>query len=378
MEKVILIKCDSYDQDEVSEAMDKVFEHLGGIDKYIKKDNNVFIKSNLLMKKKPADAVTTHPVIIEEIAKRAAAAGADVVIGDSPGGFYNEDVLKGVYSSCGYNGIKKADNIRLNYNTSSKEVAFENGRVAKRLTIIEPAADADLIINVPKIKTHMMMTYTGAVKNLFGLIPGALKAEYHLRMKDTQNFAQLLVDICECSRPQLSIMDAVIGMEGEGPSAGKPRKVGLIIASTNPYALDVAASHIIGIKPNEIPTVKAAKERGLPANIKEIEIVGEDITNFIIKDFKLPDSLRDIRFSKNKVFGFLTEYLKPKLIFDREKCIACKRCMNHCPAKAVVIEGKQPVVDLSKCIRCFCCHELCPQKAIEIKKNWILKTINKN
>jgi len=378
MEKVILAKCDNYTQEEVSKAMDKVFEHLGGIDKFIKKDKNVLIKANLLMKKKPDDAVTTHPLVIKEIAKRVAKAGASVVVGDSPGGFYNEDVLKGIYSSCGYKGIEEIENVKLNYNTSSEEVVFKEGIVAKRLTIIKPAVDADLIINVPKLKTHMMMTYTGAVKNLFGLIPGALKAEYHLRMKDERNFAQLLVDICECKKPQLSIMDAVIGMEGEGPSAGNPRKVGLIIASTNPYALDVVASHIIGIKANKVPTIIVARERGLPAKLQEIEIIGEEIASFIIKDFKFPNSIRDVRFSKNKVFGFITEYLKPKLIFDKEKCIACRRCMEHCPAKAITIEVRQPSVDLKKCIRCFCCHELCPQKAIEIKKNWILKTINKN
>jgi len=378
MEKVFLIKCDNYKHEEISKAIDKVFEHLGGIENYVKPDMKVLLKANLLMKRKPDDAVTTHPLVLAEIAKRVVSAGAEVIIGDSPGGFYNEEILKGIYSACGYKDLEKIDNVKLNYDCSSEDVVFEQGSVAKRLTIIKPAIDSDVMINVPKLKTHMMMTYTGAVKNLFGLIPGALKAEYHLRLKDDKNFAQLLVDICECKKPILSIMDAVMGMEGEGPSAGSPRKIGLIIASTNPYALDVVASYIIGLKPDNVPTIISARERGMSASVKDIQIVGEDVNSFIIKDFKLPESHRDIRFSKNKIFNFITEYLKPRLIFDNEKCIACKRCADHCPAKAITIEKKQPSVDFNKCIRCFCCHELCPQKAIGIKKNWILKRIIKS
>lgn len=375
MEKVIISKCENYEPELIKKVVDHIFLKLGGIESFIKPGMKVLIKPNLLIRKKPEEAVTTHPVIIQAIAEKAAAAGAKVIIADSPGGFYSTDILKGIYQVCGYKYLDKISNVELNYDITSKEVSFEEGRVAKRLTIIKPAEEAELIINVPKMKTHMMMTYTGAVKNLFGLIPGVLKAEYHIRMKDEKSFSNLLVDICECMAPSINIMDAVIAMEGQGPSAGVPRHVGLILASTNPFALDVSAAHIIGLDKNDIPTIKRAYERGLPSELNQIEFIGENINECMIKDFHVPNRKREVTFFKNKVFGFITEHIKPKILFDYTKCITCKRCSNHCPAKAITFTGKKPCIDSKKCIKCFCCHELCPQNAIIIKKNWLTRKI---
>ena len=277
MDKVAVVKCESYDLNKVEKAIDDIFEYLGGIEKFIKPNMKVLIKPNLVMKKKPEDAATTHPLVVEAIAKKVLSLGAEVMIADSPGGFYNEKYLKSVYTVCGYKELTDRINVKLNYDTSTIERACEKGKVAKKFTLIKPVNDADFIINVPKLKTHGMMVFTGAVKNLFGLIPGALKAEYHLKMDNYKNFSDVLVDICECIKPGISIMDAIDAMEGAGPTAGSPRHLGLILASANPYALDVAAISVIGLKNTQVYTIVRASERNLTSKLEQVEILGQDI-----------------------------------------------------------------------------------------------------
>jgi len=377
MEKVALVECKTYDENEVSKAVDTALEYLGGLESFIKPGMKVLIKPNLLMKKKPDEAGTTHPSLVKAVARRVVSLGAEAVIADSPGGFFNEGILKSIYSYCGYNDIPEETGARLNFDTSMEDVSFEKGIVSKKLTVIKPVVEADLIINIPKLKTHGMMVYTGAVKNFFGLIPGTLKAEYHLRLSNYDDFSNLLIDIVECFTPELTIMDAVYGMEGDGPSAGTPRHIGLILASQSPYALDVAATKLIGLERKQVYTLMRAMERNLPSEPKDIEIVGEEIEKFIIKNYKLPAKSIDISFDNNNVMKFVMNYLKPKPVFDNDLCVKCKVCANHCPPKAISFDSGAPLVDLKKCIRCFCCQELCPQKAINIKKPWILKKITK-
>ena len=378
MEKVAVVKCESYDQNKVEKAVDDIFEYLGGIEKFIKPKMKVLIKPNLVMKKKPEEAVTTHPCVVEAIAKKVLALGAEVIIADSPGGFYNEKYLKFVYTGCGYKELADRNNVKLNYDTSTIERACEKGKVAKKFTFIKPVDDVDFIINVPKLKTHGMMVFTGAVKNLFGLIPGALKAEYHLRMNNNKDFSDLLVDICECIKPQISIMDAIDAMEGAGPTAGSPRHLGLMIASINPYALDVVATSVIGLNNTQVYTIVRASERGLISSLEQVELLGENIKTCSVNDFELPHMFRDITFFKNRTFKFMANYLKPKPVFLHEQCIGCEECVNHCPPRAIEFKAGKPIVDLGKCIRCFCCQELCPKKAVEIKKPWITRKIIKD
>lgn len=378
MEKVALVRCDSYEETQVEEAIAHVFSFLGGIETLIKPGMNVLIKPNLLMKKKPEEAATTHPAIVEAIAKKVVSLGANVIIADSPGGFYTESILKAVYLSCGYKEMSERINVGLNYDLSTVDVTYDKGKVAKRFTFIKPVQEADFIINIPKLKTHGMMVYTGAVKNLYGVIPGVIKAEYHLRMDNKKDFSDLLVDICECVKPGLSIMDAVDAMEGEGPSAGTPRHLGLILASVNPYALDVAAAGLIGLANNQVFTIARASERGLVSQLQQIEILGEDIESCSVKDFKLPSVFRDIQFFKSGIFKFLVNYLKPRPVFQYDRCTGCRNCANHCPPKTISFKDNRPVVDLKKCIRCFCCQELCPQKAVKVKKPWLTRKIFKH
>ncbi|MDD4378308.1 MAG: DUF362 domain-containing protein [Eubacteriales bacterium] len=375
MEKVSLIACEDYEYNKVKEAVDESFINLGGIKKFIKPGDKVLLKINLLMKKKPEEVTTTHPVFVEALTRAVQEAGGIVTIADSPGGLYNEKILRSIYSTCGIAELAKRTGAVLNYDTTFEEVSFPEGEIVKSFPIIRPVLDADIVITVPKLKTHGMTLYTGAVKNLFGTIPGTYKAEYHYRMQDKEDFCNMLVDLCQLVKPQLTFMDAIIGMEGNGPSGGSPRKIGAVLASENPYAVDVVATNIIGVKPTEVYTIANSIRRGLcPSEVSDLIIEGGFLENFKVFDYKLPDGKSvDFlegwpKFIQKKV----NDWISPKPIFLHELCIGCRDCEKNCPPKAIQMLDNKPYVNLDECIKCFCCQELCPKKAVEIKRaKWV-------
>jgi len=375
MTKVSAVKCNSYDMDEVMSSIEKSFENLGGIERFVKPGDRVFLKPNFVMKKHPDDAATTHPAIIEAVAKKIVEAGAKVLIGESPGGPYNKGVLQSIYKVCKVEEASKKAGAELNYDCTTKEYEHTDGVSVKRLTLIKPMMDCDKIITISKLKTHGMSLYTGAVKVMFGAIPGVLKAEYHYKMPDIKNFTNMLVDICTFTKPILSIIDGVYGMEGDGPTAGTPVHSGVILASENPYDIDVVGAYIMGIPPLDVPTIQRCKERKLTCgDIKDIEIEGEDIEGLRIK-YKVP-SIKTINFSSKlpkSIEAFLRKNVLPRPVFSQEVCIGCSNCKNSCPPGAITMVEGRPRVNLEKCIRCFCCQELCPQKAVEVKRPWILR-----
>ncbi len=377
MKEVVVKKCEDYIYDEVKKSFEALIQELGGLEKYIDPGTTVLIKMNLLMKKRPEEATTTHPMILKVLAEKLLQLKCKIIVGDSPGGVYNEKILRAIYKTCGIEEVTKELKIDLNYNTDEIKVNNPKGKLAKYLTVIKPLKEVDHVISLCKLKTHGMATFTGGVKNLFGVIPGLLKAEYHFKMPDIKDFTDLLVDICEYVNPSLTIMDGIVGMEGEGPSAGNPRKIGVMIGSKNPYALDVVACKVIYLEPKKVPTVQRSIERGLlKEDFSDIIIKGEKIEEISIKDFKVPDT-KSISFFEGKVPKFMESYLnnlfKPKPIFDYEKCVNCGECERVCPPKAIKMKEKGPHVNLQHCIRCFCCHELCPKKAVDIKRTLFFK-----
>ncbi|NLI61014.1 MAG: DUF362 domain-containing protein [Clostridiales bacterium] len=382
MDKVSLIKCNSYELDEVEDALEKSLRLIGGIDSYIKPGMKVLVKCNLLMKKKPEECTTTHPTVVEALVKRLQAINAIPIIGDSPGGLFTPRLLSGIYTASGMADVAQRTGAELNYNTNSMEVSYPEGRVVKKLTVMELLKEVDAVISVAKLKTHGMTLYTGAVKNLFGVIPGMTKAEYHLRMKKVEDFTGALVDICGYVKPVLSIMDGVMGMEGDGPSAGTPRKIGAILASDSPYALDLVCASLVGIDPERVPTVQRAVERGLSSyDLDDIELLGDSFDELLIEDFKLPVT-GEISFlhrafgSNSQLASFLNHHLGPKPYFNYDECIGCGDCQRYCPPKAIEMVNRKPVVDLKECIRCYCCQELCPKKAVDIRRSWFFKAFN--
>ncbi len=378
---VSLTECRSYDYAQVKESIIESINNLGGIDKYINKGETVLLKLNLLMKKRPEEATTTHPMFVKALAEILIEYGTKVVIGDSPGGPFNEKMLKGLYKYCGIEEVANEVGAELNYNTNTLDVKNEKGIILKSMEVAEMIKNVDKIISVSKLKTHGMMLFTGAVKNMFGIIPGLHKAEYHFKMPHIEDFSQALLDISLYADPVLSFMDGIVGMEGAGPSAGEPRDIGVVLASTSPSHLDVVATTIVNIDPLKVPTILRAVERKIiKGNLDDIELVGDSIDKFKINDFKAPN-IRSVHFIKDNepslIRSLSNKLLQPKPVFNHAECIGCRDCANNCPAKVIEMVNKKPVVNLEGCIRCFCCQELCPEKAIDIHRPILMKLLSK-
>ena len=377
MKNVSLRSCNSYKYEEVKSQVDKLINDLGGLEKYIKRDSKVFIKLNLVIKKKPDEVATTHPMVLKVIAEKLLELGCKVIVGDSPGGPYTKSSLKGVYKTCGIEEVCEELGIELNYDISEVKVENPNGKILKYMTVIKPIVDADHVINICKLKTHAMATFTGGVKNLFGVIPGVSKAEYHFKMPEVVDFTEALVDICSYVSPSLTIMDGVIGMEGEGPTAGVPRKIGVLLGSESPYAIDVVACNIINLDPNKVPTIQRCVEREfIEKDFSDVCVLGERLEDKVIKNFKIPSN-RSISFLRGivpkSVEIFVNKKIVGKPVINYKECVKCGECSRVCPPKVISMENKGPVINLDHCIRCFCCHELCPKKAVDLKRHFVLR-----
>ncbi len=375
METVSITQCETYQYQEVEKALFGCLNHLVIKDR-INSGARVLVKVNLLKGNVPEDAVTTHPAVVEAIVRYLQGLGCRVVIGDSPSGPFIQKRLTDIYQVTGMTAVAEKTGCELNYDTLAVPIVNEKARKLKYMQMIKIAKDVDCIVSVAKLKTHQMMLYTGAVKNLFGVIPGLTKSKYHLKMNTVENFAHHLLDICEYIQPVFTVIDAIEGMEGDGPSAGQKRHVGLIMASENPYALDTAAVHIIGVNPFRVPTVKIAMERGLFSGLlTDLTVKGIQLEEIRIPPFKLPSSVSE-SFLSYLIPKFIREFLVNTFraipIFHYDICISCGECARGCPAGIIDMSSGKPVPDLSQCLSCFCCHEMCPKKAIDIKKRWYL------
>lgn len=377
---VSVVKCENYDANIVSAAMKAVLEPLGGLE-WVHEGMTIAIKANLVSGMHPDRAATTHPTLLCSLVEMLKSRGARVIVGDSPGGLFNHAYVNRIYAATGMKVLENAG-AELNQDFSQKQVHFDDAKILKDFTYTAWLDKADAVINFCKLKTHGMMGMSAAVKNLFGTIPGTMKPEYHYRFPEIQDFSDMIVDLNCYFKPVLNIVDAVVGMEGNGPTAGTPRKIGLLAASANPYALDVLCAHLIGIEPVQVPTLQAAINRGLvPSDISQIEILGE-YKEYVVNDYRLVTGQRSLQFKKesNNIFGkaaaaFLETVLSSKPRVKAEECIGCRECEKICPAKAITMADKKPVIDRKKCIRCFCCQEFCPKGAMKVHRTWIAKLL---
>jgi uncharacterized protein (DUF362 family)/Pyruvate/2-oxoacid:ferredoxin oxidoreductase delta subunit len=380
MKIVALQKCPDYDEERVNEALVKVLEHLGGLAHFVRKGMKVVIKPNLLMKRCPEEAVTTHPALVRALVRMINEAGGMVTLAESPGGPYTEGMLRAVYSATGMEKVACEEGMTLNYDLSCVDVENPGGKYLQKVSLLKPLVEAELLINLPKMKSHEQMVYTGAVKNMFGSIAGIYKAECHLRMPDHLHFADLLIDIFLAAKPHLTIMDAVVAMDGPGPASGNPRNVGLLIASEDAFALDVTALAVAGVEGMSIPVIRQAFERGLTTALAdEIEIVGESLEEVKDSGFMFPalQSPHDIHWAAKGIVRRLLHMLKPSPHFNHALCVGCGECARACPAKIIEMRKKKPSADLKKCIRCFCCQELCPEKAVTVKRPLLARLLLK-
>ena len=375
--KVVLKYCPDYSAN-VEERLREGLAEWGGMSAFVKPGQRVLLKVNLLMKKRPEEAVTTHPSVVEAVVRLVQEAGGIPIIGDSPGGPYTVSALQAIYTRSGLREVAERTGAILNEDVGQATIQYPKGKLAKSLTVTNCALNADVIIPISKLKTHGMMTFTGAVKILFGVIPGLLKAEYHLKMFKISDFADLLVDIATWVNPALSIMDGVVGMEGDGPSAGNPRNIGALILSTDPFALDVVAADLIGLKPEKVPTLMAARSRGLTSRLNELQLKGDSRTLWRIQEFIIPKAVStnflDMVPLPPRVKMFILNRVRPRPIFEQEMCVGCRDCVDNCPPKVLTMDKNgRPIVDLDACIRCFCCQELCPQQAVKLYKPWLTR-----
>ena len=374
-EPVSIVRCENYD--ECRAAVDAALAHIGGMGRFVRKGDKVVIKPNLVSKKRPGDPVTTDPRFLRAVIDAVEEAGGKVTVAESPGGPYNQGMLRAVYTACGMTKACEGTNAELNYDTGFTDVEYPEGQTVKGFPIIDPILDADVIISLPKLKTHAMTSYTGAVKNLFGVIPGTHKAELHFRLDDRAAFCSMLVDLCEYVKPTLSIMDAVMGMEGDGPTSGTARFVGLVMASADPFILDMAASAVIGYEPEEVDTVRIAAERGhTPKTTDGLTVLGLPIDEVMIHDYVKPESHFNLLKLVNLPAALnarVVSMLSSRPGIDHKKCVSCGECARCCPPKAISMESGAPVIDRQKCIKCFCCQELCPKSAVYIKRPMLNK-----
>lgn len=374
--------CGEYEFNQAREALIKVLEPLGGLS-FIRKGDRVIIKANLITFLKPEKAATTHPVLLQALSSLLIERGATVVIGDSPGGPFSLPYLNQVYNATGLKDCE-GEGVSLNRNMAIKSVENPDGRIMKDFCYTAYLDECDYLIDFCKLKTHGMMGMTGGAKNLFGTIPGTTKPEYHYRYPNSSDFARMLVDIDEYFKPVLTICDGVIAMEGNGPSQGKPRFMGLLAASKSPHKLDLALARIIGLQKEDVPTLVAAFERGLiPSTAEELSL-SEGWEGFICPDFENVGKKRGLLFDNEakgevgKLWSKLVALcLRPRPEVNENECIGCGECKNVCPAQAITMIEHRPSIDRSKCIRCFCCQEFCPKGAMKVKRTAISKLLEK-
>ncbi|MDD2308132.1 MAG: DUF362 domain-containing protein [Desulfuromonadaceae bacterium] len=371
METVSITTSDGYELSNLRQAVIKLLEPLGGISAFISSGERVLLKPNMLAAKEPDLAVTTHPALVRVVAELAREAGGIVQIGDSPGigGFAR------VAEKCGISDAARESGTALV--EFDEAVDLQGNGTFRSIRLARAYYEADKIINLPKLKTHEMMTMTCAVKNLFGAVIGAEKAAWHLKAGSSrQLFARLLLEIYQLKKPALNIVDAITAMEGNGPGSGDPIKLGLLIAGVNPVAVDLIAGRVAGIPADLLPIEQEAVSMGLPgALFEDIQLCGTPVETIPEIRFRLPTGV-DVQFG---LPHFLARTLKSHLTSypaaDPDICILCGVCRDACPPGAITIKNSALSVDNARCIRCWCCRELCPYDAMKIKSGMILRVL---
>ena len=365
MPKISIVKCSDYNPGDVRESIKEIFDSHKDFGKKINHGERVLLNPNLLLAKTPDKAVTTHPEVLKAIAEEIINRGGKVLIGDSPGGRYSKDSLEKLYKITGiYNVCRETGAEAVFFdNNEVIEKKNENGKAFRTFSLTGIIDEVDVIISVPKLKTHGLTILTASVKNNFGFIPGYRKPLFHIKASERGQFAEMLIDLALTVKPDFTIVDGIWAMEGDGPSSGSPKNLGLVFGGSNQFALDWVISKICNIDPLIIPTNKIAYQRGLIPDSNELKISGKSIEEVKDESFVFP---KGSLFDKIPAFisGFAKNKLIPKPVVNVDKCTGCKICFDNCYSKAIIMESGYPVFNYKKCIRCYCCHELCPESAI--------------
>jgi uncharacterized protein (DUF362 family)/Pyruvate/2-oxoacid:ferredoxin oxidoreductase delta subunit len=373
-ERVSIAQCTDYAYPQVLAGVKNALEPLGGMKAYVTRGDRVLLKPNLLSAKQPDRCVTTHPALVKAVAQLVQEAGGIPAIGDSPavGG------LRRVAAQAGITAVANELGCPLVEFQDVAEIKASEAYTFRRFELAKAVLEADVVINLPKVKTHSQTILTLGVKNIFGCVPGMRKAQWHLKAgTDHAYFAGMLAELCHIVKPALTIADGVVGMEGNGPGNGDPRTLGLILVSGNTHALDTIICRIIGVPPQELLTLQAAKQRGFAGtDPKQIEVLGQKAEDLRVAPFRLPRRF-DVQWNLPAfVKSPLKNILIPKPIVDRDLCQVCGACAEVCPPQAISLSDRAVEIDYRACIRCYCCQEVCPEGAMRLQEGWVRRLVS--
>ncbi|MEH0020187.1 MAG: DUF362 domain-containing protein [Desulfobacter sp.] len=370
MKHVSFDRCDEYKIEKLISSIKTVLNDIGGVDKTLgKKGGRVLIKPNMMAGLPPEENVTTHPEVIRALIRIVKETGRTALVGDSPAGFFDEWNIERVWEKTGINTVVNEE--------GAEKVVFEAGRIQKVETPYLPEIenhyitsyvyDCDAVINVPKFKTHTYMVLSGAVKNLFGFVPGKIKGDLHCKAPKPEHFSKIIACLSHIITPCTSIMDAVYGLEGDGPgTAGQSRCFGWIAATDDPVSLDIVLSRLMGISYEEIPILKSAAENNWgEIDMDKINLKGISLTEDRFKDFLFPKKVKIRNTERFTRMIYAPTKVYPKI--EPENCTQCLSCIKSCPVQAIsMTEEKKMIIDYKTCIECCCCHEVCTSKAIDL------------
>jgi uncharacterized protein (DUF362 family)/Pyruvate/2-oxoacid:ferredoxin oxidoreductase delta subunit len=365
MPTVSIKECSEYDKNKIKKL---VLESLKEIKFDLKKYRNkkILLKPNLLGPFEPKEAITTHPIFMQAVAEIFKKVTNKITIADSSDQAYGRDDK--VLETTGMNQVAKKLKIKTEM-FKAKNIIFlksEKNQILKQVAIQSEIKNFDLIVNMPKLKTHMLTGLTGAIKNIFGLVPSYYKREYHIKGNTPKKFSSILVDIYNVIQPKLNIIDGIVALEGDGPSrAGKPIKINVILTSDNAIASDLIAAKILGFE--NVLTNQFALERNL-IDKKDIKVIGE----IKLKNFEKPSHIKQV---VAPFVAGLFQKLVTKRPYVNKNCKKCLTCLKACPAKAISLKNNNIFINKNKCILCYCCSELCPYNAIELKRSWLGKKL---
>jgi uncharacterized protein (DUF362 family)/Pyruvate/2-oxoacid:ferredoxin oxidoreductase delta subunit len=368
--QVSLGRCSSYQRAEVEQALELLLAPAGGMAAFVRPGQRVLLKPNMLAAKEPDLAVTTHPEIVRAVILMVQEAGGKVVVGDSPGIGSPLQVAR----RCGILAVIEETGAEFAPFSESVPVRPQ-GSTFHQLEIARDILDADVIINLPKLKTHQMMGLTCGVKNLFGAVVGMRKPRLHLQAgADKAFFALMLLELAEHIAPDLTIADAITAMEGDGPGSGDPIHMGALLASSNPLALDTVACQLVGMHPQEVWTQRVATASHRPGSqLSQVELSGTPLEELRCRSFR-PAKTTDIHFGLPSWLRTpLKQSLSARPQVDRQRCALCGLCVKHCPPQIMTIDKGRLHIDYRRCIGCFCCQELCPHGALQTRQGLLLR-----
>ena len=376
MDKVYLYKAADYSEDTMRALAKNVFAPYGGATAFLNGRSKVLVKPNLVTKKGIDTGATTHHAMLRAICEELLAAGAEVCVAESHGGTYSKSAVKSQFEACGVTNALKDLPVKLYTEAESYIAEYCEGTVAKSFELIKPIAETELIINLCKIKTHAMTLYSGAAKNTFGTVPGMRKFELHARFPAICDFVRMLNDLHLSLPVALNIADGILGMEGNGPTAGKSRSFGFVAVSGSAFMCDLVCADLLGLR--EVPQLTDAAARGLcptAADYGMSNLNKEEYDALRIKNLLLPDSKPrgKVAALQRVCGGRVIKLFSPRPKINRKVCVGCGKCAEYCPVHTIEMKNGKPQIHRKDCIACFCCQELCPFKAVYIKTNRILK-----